>query len=242
MAFYPHFPIRGNYSNEQRCSLTRTGRQNLKTSRRLSGGRFFFPFFFLSFFFGDKGIGEEEDEERTGLSTGAPANCLAHELMGCRWTGSGSGSGSSSAASGVFGASARQTTARFDGGFFFFSFFFFLFPPPLLPPPHHCSPLEVSAGVTSGSAVMDWHPASVKTALWLFNEAISQRGASADTGRSGFLNRKSKKRKKKKVRFHSGVLLEWPDCRRCPDSRKKKKKKNQTDTFSTWRRMKVLVS
>lgn len=107
-------------------------------------------------------------------------------------------------------------TARFDGGFFIL--FFLPFSAHPLPLAHHASssqteqpnhtppPPEVSTSVTSGSAVMDWHPASVKTALWLLNEAISQRGASADTGRSGSLNRKSKK-KKKQVRFHSGLLL-----------------------------------
>lgn len=65
------------------------------------------------------------------------------------------------------GISAQQTTARFDMGFFF--------SPPLPPGPCSLLPLEVSATIRSGLAVMDWHPVSVKTALWLFNEAIRQR-------------------------------------------------------------------
>lgn len=71
---------------------------------------------------------------------------------------------------GGVGISAQQTTAQFDVCFFFF------FPPfetsklasPRTPPPSR-----------SGLAVMDWHPLSVKPALWLFNEAAWQRRNSA---------------------------------------------------------------
>lgn len=139
---------------------------------------------------------------------------------------------------GSVGISAGQTTARFDVGFFFF---FFALPPHLLlslllltPPPNPLPPrtpqlasppppLEVSTTVRSGPAVMDWHPVSVKTALWLFNEAISQGGASADTGHSGFLNRKSKKKPNR-----SGFILGCCCWRgRTAASTKEKEKSNQ---------------
>lgn len=150
---------------------------------------------------------------------------------------------------GGVGISARQTTARFDVGFLFL-FFRSPSPPPPPPPPHSppplflpdpaaclpSNPLEASATVRSGPAVMDWHPVSVKTALWLFNEAISQGGASADTGHCGFLNRKSKKKPKKQtgqVSFWGAavaVTLPWPDCRL-----HKRKRKIRSTHFSLGR-------
>lgn len=58
---------------------------------------------------------------------------------------------------------AQQTTAQFDMDFFF-----------SIPDIATCVPQRFSP-IRSGLAVMDWHPLSVKTALWLFNEAIWQR-------------------------------------------------------------------
>lgn len=70
------------------------------------------------------------------------------------------------------GISAQQTTARFDMCFFFSSF---------LPSKHrNLLPREPPLSPSrSGLAVMDWHPLSVKPALWLFNEAAWQRRNSA---------------------------------------------------------------
>lgn len=104
---------------------------------------------------GKRGRERNNHWERNVLSTGAPANCLAHEFLGR--VGRRLDLDAALTPQGWW-ISAQQTTAQFDIGFSTFFFFpSFHHPPPRSP-------------VRSGPAVMDWHPLSVKPALWLFNE------------------------------------------------------------------------
>lgn len=74
---------------------------------------------------------------RKTLSTGAPANCLAHDFVGCWWT----GSGSSSAASRVLASQLGRRQLSLTRDFFFLSFSVFS-PPPPAPDPAATTPLS----------------------------------------------------------------------------------------------------